>query len=315
MVQTLSPTHDPLEPRDRRTRRSYASPSGSWRRERVKSPTPLGRYLDGAGRLRELITEQAHAGSVLVIDRDAATRCDGRLVAHLGPDEPLANAALMARHFLADPRAQRPLCRRVSAEDATSEPFAAESNERPTHADEHELSLDAPRGRFQLDLVQSGMSIPELRWRHHQTAAGQHATSVVSLRAAVAAVESYEPLRHLTRVGLVRHGGRAEVSTTVLRLELARVSESPIVLNRRLRETVLSTVAQGELSMSAIAMRCGRVKHDSKGNQSGETSWLARRLGLLPEGGQSAPTPWIHSDVLALIARAGLGISPREVEL
>jgi hypothetical protein len=67
--------------------------------------------------------------------------------------------------------------------------------------------------------------------------------------------------------------------------------------------------------MSEIAIRCGRVKHDSRGNESGETSWLARRLGLLPEGGQSTPTPWIHSEVLGLIARQGLGMAPREVEL
>jgi hypothetical protein len=31
--------------------------------------------------------------------------------------------------------------------------------------------------------------------------------------------------------------------------------------------------------------------------------------------GKPRPTPWVHSDVLALIARDGLGISPREVEL
>jgi hypothetical protein len=67
--------------------------------------------------------------------------------------------------------------------------------------------------------------------------------------------------------------------------------------------------------MSEIAIRCGRIKRDGRGNESGETSWLARRLGLLPEGGHDAPTPWIHSEVLALIARDGIGVSPREVEL
>ncbi len=61
-------------------------------------------------------------------------------------------------------------------------------------------------------------------------------------------------------------------------------------------------------------MRCGRLKHDAAGNCSGETSWLARRLGMMPEGGREQPTPWVHSDVLALIARDGLGLSPREVE-
>jgi hypothetical protein len=87
------------------------------------------------------------------------------------------------------------------------------------------------------------------------------------------------------------------------------------VLNRRLREVTLACMQGEELSLSEIAIRCGRVKRDAGGGQSGETSWLARRLGILPEGGHDAPTPWIHSDVLALISRRGLAISPREVEL
>jgi hypothetical protein len=93
------------------------------------------------------------------------------------------------------------------------------------------------------------------------------------------------------------------------------VQASPIVLNRALREAVLRAVETERLSMSEIAIRCGRVKRDRRGNEAGETSWLARRVGLLPEGGASAPTPWIHTDVLALIARRGLAISPREIEL
>jgi hypothetical protein len=36
---------------------------------------------------------------------------------------------------------------------------------------------------------------------------------------------------------------------------------------------------------------------------------------MLPEGGRRTPTPWVSSDVLALIAREGLGLAPREVEL
>jgi len=96
---------------------------------------------------------------------------------------------------------------------------------------------------------------------------------------------------------------------------MERVQDSPIVLNRKLRETVLETTERQGLSMSEIAIRCGRVKRDAAGNESGETSWLARRLGILPEGGRDAPTPWVHSDVLGLIARDGLGISPREVEM
>jgi hypothetical protein len=101
----------------------------------------------------------------------------------------------------------------------------------------------------------------------------------------------------------------------VLRAELVRVQESPIVLNRRLRETLLARLERDALSLSEIAMRCGRTKRDAAGNLSGETSWLARRVGILPEGGRHEPTPWVHSEVLALIAREGIGVSPREVEM
>jgi hypothetical protein len=67
--------------------------------------------------------------------------------------------------------------------------------------------------------------------------------------------------------------------------------------------------------MSEIATRCGRVKRSRTGSESGETSWLARRIGQLPEAGRDRPTPWVQIDVLAVIARDGLGISPREAEL
>jgi hypothetical protein len=158
------------------------------------------------------------------------------------------------------------------------------------------------------------MSIPELRWSRHDCVEGKH-EEIVSVREVVGALESYEPVRALTLLALAEHGPNAGTSTTTLRSEFRRVLNSPIVLNRGLRGAVVGSVERGQLSMSEIAIRCGRVKRDRRGNESGETSWLGRRLGLLPEAGQERPTPWIHSDVLALIARRGLGVSPREVEL
>ncbi|HEY4450170.1 MAG TPA: hypothetical protein VGN13_01095 [Solirubrobacteraceae bacterium] len=158
------------------------------------------------------------------------------------------------------------------------------------------------------------MSIPELRWCWRESAAVRSPVNVLSLREVIGRIESYEPLCSLTEHALARHEKDCGVSSTVLRAELRRVRESPIVLNRRLREVLVTRISKRDTSMSEIAIRCGRVKRDPRGNESGETSWLARRLGLLAEGGQSAPTPWIHSDVLALIARRGLGLSPREVE-
>jgi hypothetical protein len=252
---------------------------------------------------------------VLVIDRDAATGEDRRLVAHLGADEPRENAEIVCHHYLEAVRLGSHRCRAVTGEDLRRDPSVDEE----TSADWSSLQrtcedrlLDRAGRMHRLELVHVGMSIPELRWRQ---LGGDGHSRLVSLREVVATVESYEPARTLSRSALASHRDDPDVSVTTLRAELERLLHSPIVLNCGVREAVSARLAHEELSMSEIAIRCGRIKRDSRGNESGETSWLARRLGLLPEGGHDAPTPWIHSDVLALIAREGLGISPREVEV
>ncbi|MGA2455805.1 MAG: hypothetical protein ABSG93_20065 [Solirubrobacteraceae bacterium] len=287
------------------------------RRERsAREDLLLGRYVDRHGHAREVIARHGAAGSTLVVDRECAGHGDPRLVAHLAADEPAENAALECRRYVQDAAAGGGRCRQLTAEDASVAPFAGQRDSDVDALSDRVGAWPVDRlGRcYSLELVHSGMSIPELRWcrRHPGPALDREP---VSVREAIAALESYEPVRAHTLRALSLHGRGGAVSTTVLRVELARVQQSPIVLNRRLREVVLATVERHELSMSEIAVRCGRVKRDRRGNESGETSWLARRLGLLPEGGQSAPTPWIHSDVLGLIARRGLGVSPREVEL
>lgn len=286
------------------------------RRQRVSHEHPaLGHYVDCRGHAREVIAQQGAAGSTLVIDRECAGHGDPRLVAHLAADEPAENAALVCRSYLCDLAAGGGRPRKLTPEDAHVAPFA---DQRETDAGQPQDVQVQPVDRFgrayALELVPGGMSIPELRWyrrKRDTSSAGEP----VSLRDAIAALESYEPVRERTLQALAEHACAGTVSTALLRVELARVQQSPIVLNRRLREVVLATVARHELSMSEIALRCGRIKRDRKGNESGETSWLARRIGLLPEGGHSLPTPWIHSEVLALIARRGLGIGPHEVEL
>jgi hypothetical protein len=275
-------------------------PTESRRRARV-----LRRYGDEHGATRELIARPGASGTVLVLDRDLLSGDDERLIAHLAADEPGGNALLAAELYLdAEPRARR--CRTIEPDDATAAPFAQEA---PALAGGDPLAA-APCA-FRLRLVPCGMSIPALRW----TQGDAGAFTPLSLREAIAALESYEPLRSLTDAALRRYEQDQAVSCTVLRAELMRVLDSSIVLNRGLREAVVETVSRGGTSMSEIAMRCGRLKRDSRGNATGETSWLARRIGLLPEGGHSQPTRWVHSDVLALIARQGLGIAPREVEL
>jgi hypothetical protein len=281
------------------------------RRRRV-----LGRYTDLNGSSREVIAQPGAGGSVLVVDRDLH-RGDRRLVAHLAPDEPAENAELVCDRYLEEVRSGRGRCRLLTPEDLLTEPFPADREaglEETPAVDDAKPSDD--RGHlYRPELLRTGTSIPALRWRRHPPSGAEGAPQAVSLREVIASLQSYEPVRTITLRALALHRGDPGVSTTVLRAELERVQESPIVLNRRLREAALATIDRQELSMSEIAIRCGRVKRDRRGNESGETSWLARRLGILPESGQDVPTPWIHSDVLALIARRGLGVSPREVEL
>jgi hypothetical protein len=292
-----------------------ATPGPRGRPAEGSSGRVLHRYRDAAGATRELTVRAGAHGSLMLLDRDPLEPGAERLVAHLAADEPRRNALLAARLYLdSDPDSRR--CRALEHGDEEQAPLAAPVEPRPAGGPGDEtVSVD---GRsFRLRRVRGSMSIPSLRWVRETGAVGANtrAPLVVSLREAIGEAESYEPFCELTRIALGRHERDASVSSTVLRAELARVLSSPIVLNRGLREAVVASVSRGEATMSEIAMRCGRMKRDSRGNTTGETSWLARRVGLLPEGGAQRPTRWVHSDVLALIARHGLGIAPREVEL
>jgi hypothetical protein len=277
----------------------------------------LGRYTDARGRAREVLAQAGLHGSVLVVDRAVSGRSDRRLVAHLPADEPAENAALVCAHYLPDASSGRCSCRPLAAEDSRIAPICEDWEESgPAPVAMPDLDPIDPDGRcYRLKALASGLSIPQLRWCEHLSPRPEGRPGALSVRELTARLDAYEPVRTLTARALAHHRGDATVSTTVLRAELERLLESPIVLNRRLRETTLAAIEREGLSLSEIAIRCGRVKRDCRGNESGETSWLARRLGILPEGGRDAPTPWVHSDVLALIARSGLGISPREVEL
>jgi len=278
----------------------------------------LGGYRDTTGRSREVIARRRRDGCLLVVDRDAQTRGDGRLVAQIAAEEPAANAALVCALYLQDTRRGR--CRRVTVEDMVGKALPDEGEESPQFVRETDVPLrdEIAEGDvlYRLELVRTDFAARELRWcRRSRRDSSAAALIPMCLREVIGAIESYEPAFRLTRKALAGYRRDANASTTVLRGELERLSDSPIVLNRELRRTVLAAVENGGLSLSEIAIRCGRVKRDPKGNTSGETSWLARRVGILPESGSGRRTPWIHSDVLALIARNGLGISPREVEL
>ncbi len=299
----------------------------------------LGGYRDADGRRREVVRRRGAGGSLLVIDEDRLTRGDRRLLAHLAVDEPVANAELVCALYLRDRRRaragrRRALCRRLTAEDARAaictelegEAAAAASGEVAVKRNGDASAArrgepvgagglrDAEGNFYRLTAVRGRIAIPELRWCR-MSAVDVAAREPVSVRELVGALERYEPARALSADAIARHRRDPRVSVSTLACELERLNGSRTVLNRGLREAVLAAVAGGELSMSEIALRCGRVKRDRRRVVSGETTWLSRRIGLVRERNAAAPTPWIHSDVLALIARRGLGIPPREVEL
>lgn len=278
----------------------------------------LGRYFaPDTEQEREILRVQRPDGSALVIDYQLGTLSDGRLVAHLPPDEPAENARIVSELYLADDE-RRGRCRAVTPED-----FEVSRHVTPPPTSGHgapPLSRlqDAAGHVYRIhELPLAGAPLAdsrrELRWTRSRLPGREDALDAVTLRDVVASLEAYEPARTLTRDALDRCGEC--VSTRRLREEEQRLADSAIVLNRGLREAVQRELRLGTVTMSDIAARCGRFRSEPPGSSAGEASWVARRIGEMPEGGEESPCPWIHSDVLALIARDGLGVCPHEVEL
>jgi hypothetical protein len=269
---------------------------------RTKVRAKLHSYDSGD---REIVLLEGARGSRLIVDRSIPTTDDARLLAHLAADEPDTNAMLVVADYLAG---SRRCCRALRLADLLSFAEGTSPTPPPAHPPHTAVLADAMGYRYRL----AATGVPaELRWLRES----RYGPAVVSAREVVAALEDYDPVLALTRTAVSALRNNRSVSIATLALELRRLEASPIVLNRRLREAVLDAVQDRGVSMSAIAIACGRMKRDQRGKGSGETSWLARRVGLIPDGTTSSHNPWVHSDTLALVARDGLGIAPREVEL
>ncbi len=258
---------------------------------------------------REIVLLPGAHGSRLVVDRLVDAAADPRLVAHLTADEPDLNAVVVTDIYLADPRRR---ARPLTDDDLRRRPLAPPDCAPPKPS---RSSTDAHGIRFRLAPIDSALRLPELRWLRQPPVGAEGPAECVSSRRVVGALEDYEPVRSINAAAIARHLRDPAVSVATLGLELRRLGTSPIVLNRRLREAVIDASLRRGLSLSAIALACGRVKYDQRGRRSGETSWLARRVGLLNDEAARRPTPWVHTDVLGLIARNGLGLAPHEVEL
>jgi len=291
-----------------RVRQTAAPRSDAWRARH------LGRYTaPDDGHAREIVSLKRPDGSTLVIDCLARTFDDARLVAQLASEEPVENADIVAAMYLADQTRGR--CRRLTEQDLNPAHDVDSCMPNGTIPWQRTALRDVAGHIYRIRQLASAGSLSELRWTRSPHPGREHPFEPVSLRDVVGALQDYEPARTLTAEVLAVHRQRCDVSVCRLAGELERLAHSPIVLNRALRQAVQRALARGDLTMSEIAIRCGRCKRDRRGNTSGETSWLTRRIGQAPEAGRDQPTPWVHSDVLALIARDGLALSPNEVEL
>jgi hypothetical protein len=286
----------------------HISRAGESRRAR------LGRYPDPeSGAARELVTVRGTGGSTLLIDRLAWTHTDARLLAHLAADEPPENAHVICEMYLADETRGR--CRRVTVQDLERHPpvLSRPTSRIPPPPSGTSL-LDAHGDSYRIRTVLDRKHGRALRWTRTRHGCEDDFT-VLTLRNVISALEDYEPARALSINALTTPTGGDCSSVLQLRAEVERLDGSPTLLNRGLREAVQRKLAIGEMTLSEIALRCGHVKRDGRGNVSGETSWLTRRIGLKPEAGEATPTPWIDYKVFALIVRDGLGANPNEIEL
>lgn len=271
-------------------------------------PDVLGRYRGDCDEQRELRCLHLPDGRRLVVDWRGERRADPRLVGALAADEPRENAAILASVYLAD--SNRGRCRALCAADLHATPHPVRREQEQDEEPDEPL-LDEHGASYAIEAIHTGKPCRELRWTRCGPA--EHGARPLRLREVLSHLQAYEPARSLTLAAIARHEHEEGISVRRLREELQRIDASPIVLNKRLREAVLQRVERGE-SLSEIASRCGRTKRHGDGQVSGETSWLSRRIGALPEGGRADSTPWVHGDVLALIAREGLDLCPVEVE-
>src|SRR3954454_20812560 len=119
---------------------------------------PLGAY-DRDGRRREIVARPGAYASVLVIDEDAATLSDRRLVAHLPCDEPAANALVVCELYLAEETGRR--ARAVVAGAWHRAPGASAGPDPPGLGRE---LVDARRRAYRLAVRTAAWGGGELRW-------------------------------------------------------------------------------------------------------------------------------------------------------
>ena len=266
--RTSKPREARQPPAPRRSGVSSSTGEAGLERVAAARATTLATYRpDATGPTREVVTVKL-SGATLLIDRHAGTHEDARLVGRLEVEEPPENAEILTRLYLDDPNRGR--CRPVAEEDLQTAPSERTASE--TTGVRWDAPLVADIGVIlRLQLLPTGSGATALRWTKTTETEGRGNAEAVSLRKVIGQLQDYEPALSMTAAAIRGHEQPGH-SVCMLRLELNRVIESPIVLNRRLRERVEHAVATEGLTMSEIAICCGRLKRDKRGRESGETS-------------------------------------------
>jgi len=177
-----------------------------------RTPSRLGRYTDhNSGATREIVCVPGAGGSRLVVDRDALTGGDGRLVAHLASDEPPENDRIVTEVYIADD--SKGNCRPVEAEDLELTPYTSSSPSTDCEASPDTELIDSDGVVYRIQETSEDGSFPELRWTSSTGSTGQEEPIAVTLRDVVARLEDYEPARTITSTVLTVHHDNRCLST------------------------------------------------------------------------------------------------------
>ncbi len=207
----------------------------------------LQRYRAPDGAAREVIAFAAHGWEHAGARPRGGDAGDARLVAHLAADEPVDQRAgrlrpLRGRSPLAGAAAR---CRGRWSMTTCAAPRCPTPRRAPCRS-----RTQSPRRRARRPPSSRRGARRRSASRSCAGCASRPTVSVgpallVSVRDVVGALQDYEPVRNLTRRGHPPPPRRpGACSVAVLRTELARIAASPIVLNRRLREQVVQTLAR-----------------------------------------------------------------------
>ncbi len=154
---------------------------------------------------------------MLVLDRDAATLCDRRLIAHLAADEPHENAELVCNHYLRGREGALVSARATRGSADLSAWPAKRIGMRHDLNSQDALVTGRDGNRYRLSPVPGERCILQMRWCRAAAESDDRCWQQVSLREVVGAVESYEPMRTLTEQAIARHDKDHSVSVTRLR--------------------------------------------------------------------------------------------------